>query len=100
MKFSFEKNIVVLIVYVDDIILIRDNDEILKLKRLLASEFENTDLGLVRYFLGMIVARSKRELFSQSRYILDLLNEQVCLDINQLAFLVLTRNQRKVRRFL
>lgn len=34
--------------YVDDIILIRENDEILKLKRLVASEFENKDLGLVR----------------------------------------------------
>ena len=67
----------ILIVYVDDIILTRDDSkEILKLKKLLATKFEIKDLGTVKYFLGMEMARSKEEIvISQRKYILDLLNE-------------------------
>ena len=67
----------ILIVYVDDIILTGDHDEeILQLKRLLAKEFEIKDLGDLRYFLGMEVARSKRGIVvSQRKYVLDLLKE-------------------------
>lgn len=53
----------VLIVYVNDIILIGDHDEeILKLKNVLARESEIKDLGNFKYFLGMEVARSKGEI--------------------------------------
>ena len=56
-KFSSEKKIDVLIVYVDDIILTGDyGDELLRLKKLLAKEFEIKDLGPLSYFLGMEVA--------------------------------------------
>ena len=67
----------ILIVYVDDIILTGDDsEEILKLKRLLATEFEIKDLRTLRYFLGMEVARSKEGIvISQRKYILDLLSE-------------------------
>ena len=67
----------ILIVYVDDIILTGDDsEEILKLKKLLATEFEIKDLGTLKYFLGMEVARSKEGIvISQRKYILDLLNE-------------------------
>ena len=67
----------ILIVYVDDIILTRDDsEEILKLKKLLATEFEIKDLGTLKYFLGIEVARSKEGIvISQRKYILDLLNE-------------------------
>ena len=69
--------ITILIVYVDDIILTGDDsDEIFKLKRMLATEFEIKDLGTLRYFLGMKVARSKEGIvISQRKYILDLLSE-------------------------
>ena len=51
----------VLIVYVDDIILTRDNiGEMERLKTILASEFEVKDLKQIRYFLGMEVARSQK----------------------------------------
>lgn len=77
MKFSPRGRIAILIVYVDDIILTGDDsEEIIKLKRLLASEFEIKDLGTLRYFLGMEVARSKAGIvISQRKYILDLLTE-------------------------
>ena len=53
-----------LIVYVDDIVITGNNDgEIQKLKGFLANEFEVKDLGNLRYFLGMEVARSPRNVF-------------------------------------
>ncbi|KAK0600283.1 hypothetical protein LWI29_013364 [Acer saccharum] len=49
----------ILIVYVDNIIFTGDDcDEISRLKEYLAIEFEIKDLGPLKYFLGMEVARS------------------------------------------
>lgn len=67
----------VLIVYVDDIMVTRnDEDEIKHLKGSLAKEFEIKDLGFLRYFLGIeVVTSSKGILLSQRKYVLDLLKE-------------------------
>lgn len=60
-KLSKEGKIAILIVYVDDIILTGDYHEELEiLKEKMAKEFEMKDLGELRYFLGMEVARSKK----------------------------------------
>lgn len=69
--------ITILIVYVDDIILTGDDEsEMARLKRKLAAEFEIKDLGNLKYFLGMEVARSRKGIIvTQRKYILDLLNE-------------------------
>ena len=62
MTVSPKGRIVVLIVYVDDVILMRDNvEEMERLKKCLASEFVIKDLGSLRYFLGMEVAQTKKE---------------------------------------
>ena len=63
--------------YVDDIILAGDNIlELACLKKRLAEEFEIKDLGPLRYFLGMEIARNKYGIFvSQRKYVLDLLKE-------------------------
>ncbi|RVW12946.1 Retrovirus-related Pol polyprotein from transposon RE2 [Vitis vinifera] len=46
------------------------------LKKLLTKEFEIKDLGNLKYFLGMEIARSKKGIaVSQRKYVLDLLNE-------------------------
>ena len=76
-KGEFRGKMAILIVYVDDIILTGDDsEEILRLKKVLATEFEIKDLGTLKYFLGMEVARSQEGIvISQRKYILDLLNE-------------------------
>lgn len=67
----------ILIVYVDDIIVTGDDDvEVGRLKQMLANEFEVKDLGQLKYFIGMEVARAKKGiLISQRKYVLDLLKE-------------------------
>ena len=77
MKFSIKGEISVLIVYVDDIILTGDyHEESKRLKKMLAHEFEVKDLGELKYFLAMEIARSKAGIVvSQRKYVLDLLQE-------------------------
>ena len=69
--------IILLIVYMDDIV-ITENDSkgISSLKSFLHSQFHTKDLGMLGYFLGIEVTRSKRGIFlSQRKYVLDLLSE-------------------------
>lgn len=45
----------------DDIVVMGDDDgELLKLKNFLGTAFEIKDLGLLKHFLGIEVARSKK----------------------------------------
>ncbi|KAL6311416.1 hypothetical protein AAG906_035499 [Vitis piasezkii] len=69
--------ITALIVYVDDMIIIGDDiEEISRLQEQLSTEFEMKNLGGLKYFLGIEVARSRQGIFlSQRKYILDLLAE-------------------------
>ncbi|KAL6328004.1 hypothetical protein AAG906_031348 [Vitis piasezkii] len=73
----FRRKLAIIIVYVDDIILTGDHEEKIDLlKKLLTKEFEIKDLGNLKYFLGMEIARSKKGIaVSQRKYVLDLLNE-------------------------
>ncbi|XP_017189749.2 uncharacterized mitochondrial protein AtMg00810-like [Malus domestica] len=66
-----------LIIYVDDIIITSDDTkEMMRLERNLAAKFEMKNLGDLKYFLGVEVARSSRGIFlSQRKYVLDLLKE-------------------------
>ncbi|CAN6470368.1 unnamed protein product [Victoria cruziana] len=70
-------SVVVFLVYVDDMIVTGDDvNEINRLKKLLAAEFELKDLGKLRYFLRIELARSKIGLIlNQRKYTLDLLKE-------------------------
>ena len=72
----FGGRVVILTVYVNDIILTEDDfPEMDRLKKGFAFEFEIKDLGSLKYFLGMEVARSNQGIMvSQRKYILDLLN--------------------------
>ncbi|CAL9010667.1 unnamed protein product, partial [Prunus brigantina] len=72
-----EGKLTALIVYVDDIIVTEnDTEEQLKLQNYLSQEFEMKDLGDLKYFLIIEVARSKTSIFlSQRKYVIDLLTK-------------------------
>ena len=56
--------IILLVVYVDDIVIIRsDSKGISSLKSFLQSHFHTKDLGMLRYFLGIEVMRNKHVIF-------------------------------------
>ena len=62
-KHSHLGKIATLYVYVDDIVVTRDNQEgIMGPESCLAKEFEIMDLGKLQYFLGIEVARSNQGL--------------------------------------
>jgi hypothetical protein len=69
--------ITILAVYVDDIVITGDDvEEIKSLKKKLERAFEVKDLGPLRYFLGIEIARSSKGIvLSQMKYVLDLLTE-------------------------
>ena len=70
-------SIILLVVYVDDIVITgSDSTGILSLKSFLHGQFHTKDLGMLRYFLGIEVMRSKHGIFlSQRKYVFDLLSE-------------------------
>lgn len=71
-----------LIIYVDDMIITgNDYEEIFKIQMQLSTEFEMKNLGGLKYFMGIEVAKSDEGIFtSQRKYVLDLLSEVGMLD--------------------
>ena len=65
------------LVYVDDMVITGDDQqEILKLKKQLSSEFHMKDLGELRFFLGLKIVRTAQGLFvSQRKYVQDLIRD-------------------------
>lgn len=66
-----------LVVYVDDIVITGDNkDSIAALKAFLHSKLELKDLGSLKYFLGIEIARSTARIFlNQIKYTLELIHD-------------------------
>lgn len=79
-KHGKEGKVTILIVYVDNIVLTgNDSEELERLKRRLATNFEIKDLGTLKYFLGMEFARPKEGIFlNQHNMFLFYLMRQVC----------------------
>ncbi len=69
--------IIIIVIYVDDLIITRDNDAyIFDLKKLLKQKFEMKDLGELRYFLGIEVIQSPKGIWLlQRQYALKKLSE-------------------------
>ena len=61
----------------DDIVIIgSDSKDILSLKAFLHNQFHTKDLGMLKYFLGVEVMRSKHEiLLYQRKYVFDMLSK-------------------------
>jgi hypothetical protein len=68
---------ILLEVYVDDIVITGDDSRgIAQLKLFLQQKFHTKNLGKLKYFLGIEVARSQKGInLSQRKYVLDLLEE-------------------------
>ena len=77
-------SIILLVVYMDDIVITRsDSKGISSLKSFLQSQFHTKELGMLRYFLGIEVMRSKHGIFlSQMKHVFDLLSETRKLGVN------------------
>lgn len=71
----------ILLVYMDDILLTsNDPNCVTKLKRLLDKKFSLKDLGSLRYFLGLEVARTDKGIsLNQRKYALEILKDTVFL---------------------
>ena len=63
--------------YVDDLLITGDSSLLIdQLKAHLRRWFQMKDLGELKYFLGLEVARSNKDIFlSQRKYVLDLLKD-------------------------
>jgi Reverse transcriptase (RNA-dependent DNA polymerase) len=56
-----EKNITIILVYVDDLIIIKNNEQgINQIKQQLRNNFNIKDLGYLKYFFGIEIAFSKK----------------------------------------
>jgi hypothetical protein len=82
--------ITILAIYVDDIVIIGDDvEEIKSLKKKLGRAFEVKELGPLRYFLGIEIARSSKGIvLSQRKYVLDLLAETWMLECRPCGSLI------------
>jgi hypothetical protein len=68
------EDMLILILYVDDLFITGAEDLIVECKLGLASEFEMSDIGLMHYFLGMEVWQQDGQIFlGQGKYATDIL---------------------------
>lgn len=63
-----DSKILIVVLYVDDLIF-TDSDDflIVDFKQVMKSEFEITDLGLLRYFLGIEIKQTENDIFISSK---------------------------------
>ena len=80
-------NLLFVALYVDDLIFMGNNEEMIKdFKEAMTREFEMTDLGLMKYFLGLEVKQGKSGIFvSQEAYAKDILKKNKMEDCNPVA---------------
>ena len=77
---------VILLLYVDDLFLTRNEKQITYCKKNLAEEFKMKDLGLMHYFLGLEVWQSSEGIFpNQGRYVVEILRRFDMLDCKDMA---------------
>ncbi|XP_070676412.1 uncharacterized mitochondrial protein AtMg00810-like [Malus domestica] len=74
-----------------------DTEEMEKLQEYLSTEFEMKDLGGLKYFLGIEVARSHDGIYlSQRKYVLDLLSETRMLACKPIKTPIIQKHQLSI----
>jgi hypothetical protein len=77
---------IILVLYVDDLFLTREEHLIAQTMRELSAEFEMKDLGFMHYFLGLEVWQKPGEIFlSQSKYAVDVLRRFGMMDCKSMS---------------
>ena len=94
-----ENQHLVLVLYVDDIFLTIEEILIAECQRELTSYFEMKYLGIMHYFLYLEIWKRKDEiLFSQGKYIIDILCNIGMVDCKSMSTLMIS-NLRKLHEF-
>ncbi|CAM8968384.1 unnamed protein product [Rhodiola kirilowii] len=80
----------ILLVYVDDVVITGTSSQLIdKVKLFIHDKFQIKDLGLLKYFLGLEVARSKEGIFpNQRKYALDMLADYNFLECKPMKTLM------------
>jgi hypothetical protein len=82
---------VILLLYVDDLFLTRDEKLITESKRKLATEFDMKYLGMMHYFLGLEVWQRPSEIFlNQGKYIVEILKRFKMMDCKSMPTQMVT----------
>lgn len=77
---------IILVLYVDDLLIMGEDNLIVKCKQDLAAEFDMKDLGLLHYFLGLDVWQKKNYIFlNQEKYTTDILTRFGMMECKPLA---------------
>ncbi|KAI3494584.1 hypothetical protein L1887_40716 [Cichorium endivia] len=88
--FIWDKNgvYIAILIYVDDVLIVGNNlDRIQQTKRRLDDAFSIKDLGQLKYFLGIEVAKTRDGLvLSQRKYVLDILKDSGMLGCKPSSF--------------
>ena len=93
-----ENQPLILVLYVDDIFLTREERLIAECKRELTSKFEMKDLGLMHYFLGLEIWQRNDEIFlSQEMYTVDISRKFGMVDCKSINTLM-DSNLRKLHQ--
>ena len=76
-----ENDMLILVLYVDDLLTTSEEHLIRKCKKELTAEFDMKDLGLLYYFLGLEVKQKGNYIFlNQGKYTVDLLTKFGLMD--------------------
>ena len=77
---------VILLLYVDDLFLIGEEELITDAKRILATEFDMKDLGMMHHLLGMKVWQSADGIFlGQGKYVVEILKRFETMDCKDMT---------------
>ncbi|CAM8954005.1 unnamed protein product [Rhodiola kirilowii] len=87
---KMQDEFLILLVYVDDVVITGTSSQLIdKVKLFIHDKFQIKDLGLLKYFLGLEVARSKEGIFlNQRKYALDMLADYNFLECKPMKTLM------------